>query len=99
MFDLLDQGKPQVGGENWVDFVTTKYNKTLTLTYNYAFGGATIDSKLVRGSAISLTDQVNEFLGSAATKAPWTGDNSLFSFWIGINDITGSFLQNGSRDA
>lgn len=79
-----------------------KYNKTFTLTYNFAVSGATIDVKLVPSGATSMTEQVNEFLGSVANKpatAPWTGDNSLFSFWIGINDIGGSYSQSGSRDA
>lgn len=89
---------------NWVDVVTVKYNKSLTLTYNFAYGGATIDAKLVQPyepTVLSLTDQVNQFLGSVASKpasTPWTSDNSLFSFWIGINDIGNSYYQSGSRD-
>lgn len=49
-----------------------------------------------------MTDQVNQFLTGAALKpaaAPWTSANSLFSFWIGINDIGNSYYESGSRDA
>ncbi|KAF8874987.1 hypothetical protein BD779DRAFT_1450461 [Infundibulicybe gibba] len=92
-------------GENWVDFVATAYNKSLLLTYNYAYGGATIDAKLVTPfdpSVLSLTDQVNQFLNSVASKpasTPWTSANSLFSIWIGINDIGNSYYLSGDRSA
>lgn len=98
-------GWTATGGENWVDFVTTQYNKSLILTYNYAYGGATIDASLVapfEPTVLSLTDQVNQFLSGAAIKpasTPWTSSNSLFSVFIGINDIGNSYYQSGDRDA
>jgi len=98
-------GYTAVGGVNWVDVVTVQYNKSLVLTYNYAYGGATIDASLVtpyEPTVLSLTDQVNEFLNSAASKpasTPWTSSNSLFSVWIGINDIGNSYGNGGDRSA
>jgi len=98
-------GFTATGGENWVDYVTTQYNKSLVLTYNYAYGGATIDASLVapfEPTVLSLTDQVNQFLSGAGTKpasAPWTSSNSLFSVFIGINDIGNSYYLSGDRDA
>jgi hypothetical protein len=98
-------GWTATGGENWVDYVTTQYNKSLILTYNYAYGGATIDASLVapyEPTVLSLTDQVNQFLSGAGTKSsstPWTSSNSLFSVFIGINDIGNSYYQSGDRDA
>ncbi|TCD69386.1 hypothetical protein EIP91_007733 [Steccherinum ochraceum] len=98
-------GYTAVGGTNWIDVDTIVYNKSLILTWNYAYGGATIDAKLVtpyEPTVLSLTDQVNQFLTGAASKpasAPWTSSNSLFSFWIGINDIGNSYYQSGDRDA
>ncbi|KAG5636994.1 hypothetical protein H0H81_006170 [Sphagnurus paluster] len=98
-------GYTATGGENWVDFVTTKNNRSLVFTYNYAYGGATIDAKLVTPyspSVLSLTDQVNQFLGKAGTKpaaTPWTSANALFSIWIGINDIGNSYYLSGDRNA
>ncbi|KAG9091801.1 hypothetical protein FRC06_000378 [Ceratobasidium sp. 370] len=86
---------------NWVDLVTTKYNTSTLLTYNFAYGGATIDATLVTPytpTVISLTDQVNIFLTNKAV-APWTASNALFSVFIGINDIGNSWYNSGDRDA
>ena len=99
------QGFTAVGGTNWIDLNTVQFNKSLILTYNYAYGGATIDAALVppyTSTVLSLTDQVNQFLNGAANKpsgAQWTSSDALFSFWIGINDIGNSYYQSGSRDA
>ncbi|KNZ74350.1 Thermolabile hemolysin [Termitomyces sp. J132] len=98
-------GYTATGGENWVDYVTTKFNNSLLFTYNYAYGGATIDATLVAPytpTVLSLTDQVNQFLSGAGTQpvaTPWTSTNSLFSIWIGINDIGNSYYLGGDRDA
>ncbi|KAK7013839.1 carbohydrate esterase family 16 protein [Favolaschia claudopus] len=93
------------GGENFVGFDTVTFNKTTILTYNYAYGGATIDANLVvpyLPTVLSLTDQVNQFLAGAAKKpasTPWTSANSLFTVWIGINDIGNSYGNGGDRSA
>ncbi len=98
-------GWTAVGGVNWVDVETVKYNKSLVLTYNYAYGGATINASLVQPyepTVLSLIDQVDLFFQQAAGKpafAPWTSENALFSVWIGINDIGNSYYQSGDRDA
>ena len=92
-----------MGGTNWIDVDTVVYNKSLIFTYNYAYGGATIDSSLVapyEPTVLSMTDQVNKFLNTVASKpstTPWTGENALFSFWIGINDIGNSYYEPGNR--
>jgi len=81
------------------------YNRSLILTYNLAYSGATIDVKLVTPylpTVKSLTDQVNQFLASYAGKpasAPWRSENTLFSVWIGINDIGNSWSLGGDRQA
>ena len=100
------QGYTAVGGTNWIDVDTVKYNNTPILTFNYAYGGATIDASLVapyEPTVLSLTDQVNEFLNSSVSKpsasVPWTASNALFSVWIGINDIGNSYYLSGDRDA
>ncbi|PFH48916.1 carbohydrate esterase family 16 protein [Amanita thiersii Skay4041] len=98
-------GWTATGGENWVDYVTTKNNRSMVLTYNFAYGGATIDANLVQPyqpTVLSLTDQVNIFLNGFSNKpasTPWTSSNALFSVWIGINDIGNSFYLSGDRDA
>lgn len=96
-------GRTAVGGENWVDLLTTADNNSLILTYNLAWGGATIDSRLVKsGQGVSLTNEVNAFLKKFANKpasTPWKPQNTLFSFWIGINDIGYSYFLDGDRNA
>lgn len=98
-------GYTAVGGVTWIDQATTVSNHSLVLTYNYAYGGATIDASLVtpyEPTVLSLTDQVNEFLSQAnvgtGTKI-WTSSNALFSVWIGINDIGNSYYLGGDRAA
>ncbi|KAI0745782.1 hypothetical protein C8Q76DRAFT_780872 [Earliella scabrosa] len=98
-------GSTMTGGPNWIDFMTTVNNKSLVLTYNYAYSGATIDPALVPpfSPAIrTIVDQVNQFMDGPAKKpasAPWTSENALFSIWIGINDIGTTYSQGGDRDA
>jgi phospholipase/lecithinase/hemolysin len=90
-------------GPNWVGFLTTTYNKSQILTYNLAYGGATVDSALVAPYAptvISMKDQVQtQYLpiyGSHPKAAPWTGESSLFAFFIGINDVGNSWWLNNA---
>ncbi|KAK0196260.1 SGNH hydrolase-type esterase domain-containing protein [Armillaria mellea] len=98
-------GYTAVGGQNWVDYVTTVDNTSLVLTYNLAYGGATISADLVtpyEPTVLSLTDQVNQFLTNYADKpstTPWNSADTLFSVWIGINDIGNSYYLGGDRDA
>jgi hypothetical protein len=80
------------------------YNKSLILTYNLAYSGAVIDASLLpyNSTAKSLTDQVNQFLASYVDKPasqPWASGNTLFSVWIGINDIGNSWTLGGDREA
>ncbi|KAJ7061257.1 hypothetical protein C8F01DRAFT_160319 [Mycena amicta] len=98
------------GGENYVGYLTETFNSSVVFTYNYASGGATINASLVtpfEPTVLSLIDQVNEFLsapasGGVASKpatTPWTSTNTLFSVWIGVNDMAGSYSQAGDRGA
>ncbi|KAG8926592.1 hypothetical protein FRC02_008793 [Tulasnella sp. 418] len=74
---------------NWIDYDTVKYNTSKVYTYNFAYGGATIDANLVPPylpTVESLTDQVNSFLTTVGPKpasTPWKSSNSIFSFFIG----------------
>jgi len=98
-------GYTAVGGVNWIDQATTVANHSLILTYNYAYGGATINASLVtpyEPTVLSLGDQVNQFLAQrnvGSGSKIWTSANSLFSFWIGINDIGNSYYESGNRSA
>lgn len=90
-------------GPNWVDYLTVQYNDSLVLTYDLAYGGATIDSTLVAPYlpiVSSVAQQVeNEFFPVYAGKpsfAPWASDNTLFGFFIGINDVGNSYSQGAA---
>jgi len=79
-------------GPNWIEYLTTTYNNSLILTYDFAVSGGAIPN--------SLVDQVMfqyEPVYSHSNHT-WTGDNAIFMTWIGINDITilSSLYQNMS---
>ncbi|KAK6531999.1 hypothetical protein TWF694_003162 [Orbilia ellipsospora] len=91
-------GQTTSNGPNWIDVVTVKYNRSATFTYNLAVSGATIDNSLVAGIGVpSMTDQVNTWTSAYSSKpasAPWTSTNTMFSAFIGINDIGGSYSRS-----
>ncbi|KAF9043964.1 hypothetical protein BJ165DRAFT_1478774 [Panaeolus papilionaceus] len=98
-------GWTSANGENWLGFAATKYNNSKIYTYNYASGGATIDAALVPPYAptvLTLKAQVELFLSGAGRRpreTDWGISNSLFSIWIGINDLGNSYYMGGDRDA
>ena len=90
-------------GPNWVDFLTTTYNKTFVETVDLAYGGATVDSDLVAPylpTVLSVQQQIHdeyEPVYANKTIIPWASDNSLFAIFIGINDVGNSYSsQNAS---
>ena len=79
-------------------YLTTTYNQSLILTYNFAVSGATLDQALVpsfSSSVVSMREQIqNIYLPTYASKpafAPWLDTDSLFAFFIGINDVGNSY--------
>lgn len=91
-------GYTAANGPNWVDYLTVEYNASLLLTYNIAYGGATIDSALVAPylpTVSSVAEQVeNEWFPSYASKpaaAPWSSNDTLFAIFDGINDVGNSW--------
>ncbi|KAF2749600.1 carbohydrate esterase family 16 protein [Sporormia fimetaria CBS 119925] len=96
-------GWTSANGPNWVGFLTNDYNTTYVQTYNLAYGGATVDSALVapwRPDVLSLKNQIQDLYlpnyGSAPAHVPWKASNSLFAFWIGINDVGNTWWLNNS---
>lgn len=87
-------------GPNWIDYLTVQYNASLLLTYNLAYGGATVDSNLVapyEPTVLSMVQQVEDeyvpnYSGSPAI-APWVSNDTLFAVFIGINDVTNSYYE------
>ena len=83
----------QVGTANYVEYLTTKYNQSLILTYNFACGGATTDNKIDESpfGSVDFREQVqSHFLpnfGKEQIFRSWRADNSMFIIFFGINDI------------
>ncbi|KAG4424239.1 hypothetical protein IFR04_002643 [Cadophora malorum] len=74
-------------GPVWIEFLTTKYNTRPVLTYNFAVGGASIPD--------NYTYQVeNLYQPKYSEKKFWQGSNTLFTSWIGINDVSDAWLKN-----
>lgn len=92
-------GNTASDGPNWVDYLTVEYNASKLLTYNLAFGGATMNSTLVAPfmpTVSSIADQVdNEWIPTYSSKpsdAPWSSDDTLFAIFDGINDVGNSWF-------
>jgi hypothetical protein len=48
------------GGGTWITYLTSTYNSSAISTYNFAWGGATIDTELVRQSSPSTQSLKSE---------------------------------------
>jgi phospholipase/lecithinase/hemolysin len=84
------------GGVNWISSLISEFNTSLVLSYNFAYGGATVDSDLIAPydpSVKSLIDQVSEFSGSIAAgdDKVWNEEDALFGVWMGVNDVGNTF--------
>jgi len=69
---------------------------------SFAYGGATVSASLVapyETSVLSLTDQISEFtndvVAAGKSGSVWTGSDSLFGIWIGVNDVGNSYGNSG----
>ncbi|KAL2060063.1 hypothetical protein VTL71DRAFT_9885 [Oculimacula yallundae] len=83
-----DLGNHQTSAQGpvWIEFLTTKYNTSPVLTYNFAVGGASIPD--------NYTVQVEELYQPKYSKDKfWHGSNTLFTSWIGINDVSDAWWR------
>ncbi|KAI6781478.1 Thermolabile hemolysin-like protein [Emericellopsis cladophorae] len=91
------------GGFNWVGYMVSLYNTSTVLSYNFAYGGATVDSDIIAPydpSVVSFKEQVAIFSDNLVPQpdfAPWTADSSIVGIWIGVNDIGNSWWE-ATRD-
>jgi len=87
------------GGLAWPGYLATEFNTSVTLTFNFASPGSTVDAAIVppwKSDRLSLVDQFNNWAKSVQSKpayAPWTPENALFATWIGINDLFNTFME------
>lgn len=93
-------GKTSSNGPNWLEFLAARYNASEVMTYNLAYAGATTDAALAKPifpkDARSFSNQVRDDFfptyGSrgrvdAKLRNVWGAEDSLFSIFIGINDV------------
>ncbi|KAH6711806.1 hypothetical protein DL95DRAFT_527944 [Leptodontidium sp. 2 PMI_412] len=86
-----DLGNHQTSAQGpvWIEFLTTKYNTSPVLTYNFAVGGASIPD--------NYTYQVENLFQPKYSKSKfWLGSNTLFTSWIGINDVSDAWIHHDS---
>ena len=87
------------GGTNWIGSLVTTFKpagRTL-LSYNFAYGGATTDASLVapfEPTVESFIDQVNLFKQNLVPSTLWTGANTMFAVWMGVNDVGNGWYQS-----
>ncbi len=68
----LGNGQTSAQGPVWIEYLTTKYNKSTILTYNFAVGGASIPD--------NYTYQVEKlYQPKYSTNRFWKGSDTLFT--------------------
>ena len=92
-------GATSSNGPNYVDFLSTTYNESFIQTYNFGYGGATVDPTLVAspyGLVVQSFEQqvIDGFLPFYSHgEVPWSPGNTLFTVFFGINDVILSYMQ------
>ena len=81
-------------------YISSVYNASLTLSYNYARGGATINQTIVPGNNQSFQMQAEQWFLPLAGKRPsyaqWAPSDSVAGIFIGINDVEDTFTSDES---
>ncbi|KAJ5602017.1 hypothetical protein N7510_011551 [Penicillium lagena] len=95
-------GNPALGaGLNWIEDLVTVDNSSLILGYDLAVGGATIDNHIVNATVPDVVTQVGSFqtyYDNKPASAPWSSNDVVFGFWIGINDVGRAFSSYNASD-
>jgi hypothetical protein len=91
-------GITSAGGQNWVGYMVTEFNTAVTLSYNFARSGATVDASLIDPPEEDLVQQVQQFLDHYGTQALPKGRtryNTVAGIWIGVNDVNRTYNRKG----
>jgi hypothetical protein len=86
-------GITSAGGINWLGYMAARYNKTMTLVWNYSRSGAVTDRNITPINETKYTDfaeQIQQFnltIGQRPDYAPWTAENAVAGIWFGVNDL------------
>ncbi|KAL1917212.1 uncharacterized protein VTP21DRAFT_4868 [Calcarisporiella thermophila] len=87
--------KYSTNGKTWNQYLSDRLSFTL---YNFAWSGATADNSIVKRYTPSVKEQVKLFYRGAVdgvhgSSLKWSPERTLFSIWIGVNDVTDIFFQ------
>ncbi|KAI8086513.1 GDSL lipase/esterase [Halteromyces radiatus] len=63
--------------------------------FNYAHSGATVDNSIVRRSTLDIHQQLELFRQSGGPQKP--SDSTLYTFWIGTNDVEETFKNQATE--
>ncbi|KAL4875426.1 GDSL lipase/esterase [Aspergillus karnatakaensis] len=88
--------RTSANGPNWIAYLTRSYNQSYIETYNFGTSGATLDKELIT-SDFDVVDELNEifipyYASSENDERVWESTTTLFSIWIGVNDINRSYM-------
>jgi hypothetical protein len=95
-------GETSSNASNYLDYLTTTYNRSFIETYDLGYGGATVDRTIVPPFLDYIPDfrqrVKNDWLPNYGNQAlaTWTAANSLFVTFFGINDITNTYSKQNS---
>lgn len=100
------KSRNQQSGPDYVVFLSTKYNDTSTLAYNFAMGGSCVNNAIYNCSVTpDLQQQVSNYFeprystrNGTAYGDLWTSEDSIFIMWMGDNDVYNSATPNDGRD-
>ncbi|CEL11907.1 hypothetical protein ASPCAL15001 [Aspergillus calidoustus] len=85
-------GKTSSKGKMWPEYLATKYNSSLVLGYNLALSGAVVDVDIIPTAPHDVDYQVHEKFEPYSNQTNFfPKKTSLFTMWVGNNDINRSF--------
>ncbi|WZH44174.1 uncharacterized protein QYS62_005192 [Fusarium acuminatum] len=86
-------GSTSSGGKNYITYMATELNDTLTLAYNFARSAAVVDAGIIptrKNTTFTFGHQIihfNDTIGHRPHYAAWTAENTVATIWFGLNDI------------
>ncbi|KAM0787124.1 hypothetical protein ACM66B_006376 [Microbotryomycetes sp. NB124-2] len=95
-------GGTSSGGLNWLQFLATSNPATQSSFFSFAQFGANTNASVIsieNSTVPDLIDQVQQFkqyFVPSPQAVPWSGSDSLFAVWAGINDIGYALVNNQS---
>lgn len=90
------------GATNWIGYMATEFNTTLTLAYVFARSGSVVDGAVIpprlpeRFSFAHQIGHFNDTIGHRPDYAAWTVKNTVATIWFGINDVALAYRRGGS---